>query len=578
MLFGHDEGKNIKQLCDGTKDVVCIKMGGTGGKTLAEAQNNLGIKAVEDELKTKATKEELNVQKLRIDQFTALPEGSTTGDAELQDIRIGADGITYNTAGDAVRGQVGDLKIDLDKASDERVVLLNKTESLEDAVFNIEFLPLELSSWETEGWYSSKGIKYITDGYVNSKNEIEPGNKYIIHYFSYYETTYAILDENDNILSVGESADSLGEESRAKWIDTTIITPSNAKYIALSSGSSGTEIANRNETTLVSRLVNTMEFYPIDYDYEASKMLSPSWTIVDSGTVEFFIAKVPVENHKRVRITSTTNWSSPYYGFKDKNGNIISIKSAPSGIQTLTKEVIDVPANAVELIVNHYAEYPLTIETLQKITDKKWKDKKWTVIGDSLTDFNGRAYKHYFDYISWKTGISVQNMGVSDTGYSKGISDNQAFYQRLESIDTTADVITIFGSFNDLAANMELGNIADTTNETIAGCINLCIDEIYSKIPLANIGIVSPCPWEQYTPMMADTTGSIKYVNMLESIAKYRGIPYLDLFRCSGIRPWESNVRNAIYKNDGGSGTHLDSEGHRFLYPKFESFIEKLIY
>lgn len=30
MLFGHDEGKNLKQLCDGEKDVVCIQMGGTG--------------------------------------------------------------------------------------------------------------------------------------------------------------------------------------------------------------------------------------------------------------------------------------------------------------------------------------------------------------------------------------------------------------------------------------------------------------------------------------------------------------------------------------------------------------------
>ena len=30
MLFGHDEGKNIRQLCDGLKDLICVKMGGTG--------------------------------------------------------------------------------------------------------------------------------------------------------------------------------------------------------------------------------------------------------------------------------------------------------------------------------------------------------------------------------------------------------------------------------------------------------------------------------------------------------------------------------------------------------------------
>lgn len=49
----------------------------------------------------------------RMDTFTSLSEGSTTGDAELKDIRVGANGITYNNAGDSVRGQYSQLKEDL---------------------------------------------------------------------------------------------------------------------------------------------------------------------------------------------------------------------------------------------------------------------------------------------------------------------------------------------------------------------------------------------------------------------------------------------------------------------------------
>lgn len=51
-----------------------------------------------------------NVLSARMDTFTQLPSGSTSGDAELIDIRVGADGVTYPTAGDAVRGQATDLK------------------------------------------------------------------------------------------------------------------------------------------------------------------------------------------------------------------------------------------------------------------------------------------------------------------------------------------------------------------------------------------------------------------------------------------------------------------------------------
>lgn len=55
---------------------------------------------------------ESNIQNLsaRVDELSTLPEGSTTGDAELVDIRVGEDDIIYQNAGTAVRTQVANAK------------------------------------------------------------------------------------------------------------------------------------------------------------------------------------------------------------------------------------------------------------------------------------------------------------------------------------------------------------------------------------------------------------------------------------------------------------------------------------
>lgn len=54
-------------------------------------------------------KNDIQVQKARIDSFTSLKEGSTTADAELIDARIGADGKTYTNLGDGIRTQLTNI-------------------------------------------------------------------------------------------------------------------------------------------------------------------------------------------------------------------------------------------------------------------------------------------------------------------------------------------------------------------------------------------------------------------------------------------------------------------------------------
>ena len=98
--------KGITQLTDSV----------TSNSTTTAATPN-SVKSVKDSLNSeinRATNVE-SVLTARIDTITNLPEGSTTGDAELQDIRVKADGTIAENAGNAVREQISELKSDLEK-------------------------------------------------------------------------------------------------------------------------------------------------------------------------------------------------------------------------------------------------------------------------------------------------------------------------------------------------------------------------------------------------------------------------------------------------------------------------------
>lgn len=69
--------------------------------------------ALNNEINTRSSEDDLI--NARIDNIVALPEGSTQGDAELIDIRVGANGYTYASAGDAVRGQIEEVESAVEK-------------------------------------------------------------------------------------------------------------------------------------------------------------------------------------------------------------------------------------------------------------------------------------------------------------------------------------------------------------------------------------------------------------------------------------------------------------------------------
>ena len=109
-------------------------------------------------------KAEIDVERKRIDNITKLPSGSTSGDAELMDIRVGANGITYNSAGDAVRDQVSDLKSDLVNALGDKV-FINPSIEVDTIYSNSYHNGLNMSEYNTYTFSLEQGKTY----HINTK-------------------------------------------------------------------------------------------------------------------------------------------------------------------------------------------------------------------------------------------------------------------------------------------------------------------------------------------------------------------------------------------------------------------------
>lgn len=299
------------------------------------------------------------------------------------------------------------------------------------------------------------------------------------------------------------------------------------------------------------------------------------YSVLGSGNTNYKVAKYDVESGEKYVISGSCYGTTCAYSFYGSDSTPLSWyapSESSSGITDVSERIVIAPYGSTILYVAYIIKHQ---DGSLGVGVTGWTGLKWAAMGDSITDANNsRATKRYFDYISDSMGISVVNLGKSGTGYKKPYNNNLPFYQRIDTIPLDSDVITIFGSGNDLS--LALGNPTDTTDATICGCINLTIDGIRDRILGANLGIITPTPWVQYPTTTAGNKMDL-YCDAIIEICRLKGVPCLDLYHCSNMLPWESNFRTAFYKHDDGNGVHPDEDGHKLFAPKIKAFLNTLL-
>lgn len=332
-------------------------------------------------------------------------------------------------------------------------------------------------------------------------------------------------------------------------------------------------IGDNTESNIGNELISEKEY---------NVLISPTngaETSYDAATASDYIA---VEGGTDIYISASMAWGNAVYAFYDTSKTFLTARGTTNNATPtiMVKEKVSVPANAAYVRVCTYGnlEKGKVYDAKKVLLIKEWIDKKWVCIGDSLTEKNSRTSINYHGYVAESTGIEVVNMGVSGTGYKRQEDSGKAFYQRVADIPIDADVITIFGSGNDnpYYSAETLGSATDTGTATIGGCINTTIDNIYARMPLAVIGIISPTPWIGNPPSNPNN-GMSRYSALLKDICELRGIPFLDLYHCSALRPDDATFRSLAYSRDEGNGVHPDENGHKLIAPRFKAFLETLI-
>ena len=213
----------------------------------------------------------------------------------------------------------------------------------------------------------------------------------------------------------------------------------------------------------------------------------------------------------------------------------------------------------------------------------------WVVVGDSLTEKNYTAQVSYYDYVAEDLGCVVVNYGAGNTGYMwPGYAE--PFYERVAQMDLSGvDVVTIFGSFNDLGKGYELGSALDDGTGTVGGCMNLTIEGILAANPSVKLGIVTPTRWLDGYAFDADgyffggTTSREEcdeYVALLKEVAARHSLPVLDLYQDFSLDLEDEDALYRYFTEDGISDEsliHFNSEGHRLLYPLWRGFMFRLM-
>lgn len=524
----------------------------------------LGIKsASEKNDATDALETQVDLLEARVDNIVA-PSGTAPNPDEIIDARLGADGTQYNSLGNAIRGQVTDLKSELNN-----IVL--KSNRLADYLY------------KKNTYINASNVETTLNGYDLYKFPVSGCGCFLFKQTSGAEVFYGQLNKShvfDAVINGSIASLSEGQTSEYFW-DYATYTNGQLKYYL---NSSITDIyvciKNGNESFVEFSLCKIL---PEVNSPEKVGVLNTVYTVNDDTAMVSYLYKrasdfgelltagysvrtISVRQGDVVDIPEKTTGTS-YYGTFTKRSDATTVQITSSKFTVPSDGVVDTfnyTGDSIVITVHPKNSIKLDWGNITNVPDESnaYQGLSGVAFGTSLT-YRAISEYGYLDYLPTLSGMTWDNQGIG----SSVIKGNMLTAIKNYSSYANKDICILEGFVNDWYQGLTLGTYEDNTEDTVCGCVRSALNYMLSQNANMTIFLVLDPYGRLYSgtdcrSYAVNGNGQTQY-EFYEEIAKVAaslGIPVIKQYAESGI-----SENTPQYINDNIHPTELGAKQSAYV-------------
>lgn len=335
------------------------------------------------------------------------------------------------------------------------------------------------------------------------------------------------------------------------------------------------------------------------YNYVQNKYISPvDGSVMTSNQREYCSEYIPINTGDSYYLTNARSaWCCVY----DSSKNFLDgFETTSSAIHNISGTISTPNVAYIRLtwpkgyshsfkINGKEVLNKFSVDYIQDLNTRRFKDYKVLFIGDSITQNNVRAEFNWVNYVTRDFNITnFTNGGMDGTGIIRAFGSYPNWITKLPDYANDYDLILIMGDMNDWSHGTDfnennIGQYGDTTTDTFYGTMKVYLEMLLNKYPTKKIGWITSTPRNQRIGSTNDylhfnTSVFAKANEVIKEMCHNYSIPVLDLYNESSLYPWLTNNNNEYFKPEDpeytqGDGIHPNSKGQRIIANKIEDFI-----